>query len=236
MSEMSREEAKQEMYPELYPLLTLQIPKDWEMVTASDGHTTYGVRFYYNYKGKQRGSVQIDYWSETKRDPYQTWFERITDRRYPTLQEAIERIQYTMTVVVRQAHWEDIAFVKDSVHESRLGDRNGIGGETIMALLDRFITLDSLRGATIEDLEAVKGIGSDRAWLIASHLHDNIRHHKLWDPAKGEWVSLYRVPKEVIDQCVRTRTYVTQAIRNKYRLTQREIKERGLVKVRVRDR
>ncbi len=227
MSGISRDEAERRLYPELKPLLTLQLPDDWERVPVHDGHVEYGICLY--YKCNQGDYVEINYFD----DPvvYMTVVYGFEDKNYPTIQEAIERARELMDVVARDVHFVDIATVEKGRYKEQLLDRHGIGRGIISRLTDAFGTLEKLQEASIEDIEAVPGIGSDKAWLISDHLHPDVRHHELWDPTNEEWVELYRVPKEIIDQCVRTRTYLTQTIRNKYRLTQKEIKERGLVKV-----
>jgi len=227
---MRRGEAEHRLYPELQSLLTLQIPDDWERVLVHDGHTVYGVRFY--YRGGERDAVDISFWDNSQ--TYQTWVYGSTDKQYPTLQEAIERARSLMTMVAYDAHWSGIAFVRDTENR-RLLDCVGIGKGTITRLTDVFGTLQKFRNASIDEIEATPGIGPDKAWLITGHLHLNVRYHELWDPSEERWVDLYRVPKEVIDQCVRTRTHLTQTIRNKYRLTHKEIEERGLVKERPRE-
>lgn len=216
------------MYPELQPLLTLQIPDDWERIPIHDGYTVYGVRFY--YRGNQRDHVDVSYFDNPT--VYMTMVYGFEDKQYTTLQEVIERARVLMDVVARGVHFADIATVVKGRYEEQLLDRHGIGRGTISRLVDAFGTLEKLQEASIEEIEAVPGIGSDKAWLISDHLHSSVLYHELWDPTRGEWISLYQVPKEVIDECVRTHTYLTQTIRNRYRLRDREIKERGLVKER----
>jgi len=236
MSTVSRG-VDRKLHPKLEPLLIFELQEGWTRRILLTKTECLGVGF--RYRENRQMSVWMSYmdWSEyglnlQTKPKYQTWFCGSTDKQYETLEEAIERMEYLMPIVERQSHWEDIAFVTNEEHRCKLHERKGIGGETLMALLDRFITLDGLREATIEDIGTAKGIGPDKAWLIADHLHPNVRYHELWDPNEEKWISVYRVPREIIDQCVRTRTYMTQAIRNKYRLQDREIEERGLVKVR----
>ena len=214
------------LHPELEPLLSLQLPDEWERVPIHDGHEVFGVRFY--YRGGQRDAVEISYWNSSQ--TYQTWVYGYTDEKYGTLQEAIARVQYLMPIVARGVHWAEISSVRNEEYGMSLMDLDGIGEGTITLLLDRFGNREGLLTASLEDIEAIKGIGEDKAWLIASHLRHNILYRRLWDPNEEEWVELYQVPAEVIDQCVLTRTYLSQSVRRQYRLPAREIRDRGLVK------
>jgi len=229
MSGISREELERRTRPELHPVLDFQIPDDWVRKYYTRGEEIAEVYFW--YRNSKNDIVGISYWDSSQ--TYQTWMYTWSDEQYSTVQEAIERVKLLMTAVARNAHWSDIASVRNEEYGMSLLDRHGIGKGIVSRLTDAFGTLQKLQEVSIEDIEAAPGIGSDKAWLIISHLHPDVRHHELWDPSEERWVDLYRVPKEVIDQCVRTRTYLTQTIRNKYRLTQKEIKERGLVKVRI---
>ncbi len=228
MSGMRREEAERRLYPELQTLLTLPLPDNWEREPTHDGHIVYGVSFC--YKGSRRDSVDISYWDNTEK--YQTWVYGSTDEQYPTLQEAIDRIQLLMPIVACGVLYSEMASVRNEEYGMRLIDRHGIGRGTITKLMGGFGTLKRLSCATLDEIEEIPGIGANTAWLIGSHLSPNIRHHELWDPSEEQWVDLYQVPEEVMDQCVTTHMYLTQAARNKYQLTKEEIEERGLVKER----
>lgn len=206
---MAGKDGKRQLLPELEPLLSLQLPESWTRRLLSAGGEVWGVGFFYGES--DRVSVDINCWDDAPR--FQTWVYGSTDKRYGTLEEAIKRVQYLMPIVARGVHWSDIASVRNEEYWSSLIDRDGIGQATITLLLDRFGSLKSLREASLEDIEAIKGIGEDKAWLIAGHLHLNVRYHELWDPDKEKWVDLYRVPKEVIDQCVLTATHLSQSVR-----------------------
>ncbi len=220
-----------QLYSELQPLLTLNIPEGWERVLIHDGHIVFGVRFYYT--GKRRDSIDISYWEDSQR--YQTWVYGSTDQQYSTLPEAIERTRLLMRMVEEAVHWLNIANIRSEEYGMRLLDRHGIGRDTITLLATAFRTLQEFLCASIDDLEAISGIGSDKAWLIADHLCPNVRYNKLWDSNEKRWIDFYQVPKWIIEQCVETRTHLTQSTRNKYRMTHGEIKTRGLIKTRERE-
>ncbi len=224
------QETLRPLCPELAPLFSLQLPEGWTRMYLSDGREKYGVGFWYG-KGA-RDSVSIRYWDGSQGPRFLTGLFGSSDRRYEDLEEAIERVQYLMPIVAREVHWSQIASVRNEEYGMSFIERSGIGKATITRLLDRFGNLEGLLEAFLEDIEAIKGIGKDTAWLIASHLHPNVRHHELWDPNGGRWVELYQVPKAIIDQCVLTRTYLKQSVRKRYRIPAREIRDRGLVKER----
>ncbi len=224
------QETLRPLCPELAPLLSLQLPEGWTRRPLSDGRESFGVSF--GYGSGSRDSVSISYWDGTPNLRFQTWVYGHTDKRYDTLEEAIDRAKWLMPIVARGVHWSHIASVRNEEYGMSLIERNGIGKVAITRLLDRFDNLEGLLEASLEDIEAIKGIGEDKAWLIASHLYPNVLYRRLWDPEEEEWIELYQVPKEIIDQCVRTRTYLSESVRRQYRLPVREIRERGLVKER----
>jgi len=225
---MAGKDGKRQLLPELEPLLSFQLPDGWTRRLLSARGEVWGVGFHYG-EG-DRDSVDINCWDDDPR--FQTWVYGSTDKRHDTLEEAVERVQYLMPIVARGVHWSEIASVRNEDYGSSLIDRDGIGDVAITLLLDRFGSLKSLLEASLEDIEAIKGIGEDKAWLIAGHLNQDIQYRKLWDPTEEAWIELYRVPKEVIDHCVLTNTYLTQSVRKQYRIPAKEIRDRGLMKER----
>jgi len=219
---------KRPLHPELEPALSLQLPEGWTRNLMSDGRGVFGVSFRYGTGA--RDSVSISYWDNAPR--FQTWVYGFTDRRYDTLEEAVARAKQLIPIVARGFHYSEIASMRNEDYGMSLIERDGIGKVAITLLLDRFGNLKSLLEASLEDIEAIKGIGEDKAWLIAAHLYHNVLYRRLWDPEEEEWIELYQVPAEVIDQCVRTSTYLTESVRRQYRLPAKEIRDRGLVKER----
>lgn len=217
-----REEVEQRVCPELHPLLSFELPTDWRLSLNRQC-----VKFFYKNNHARDLSLMITHYEGI----YMTWYAGIEDKRFGTLQQAFERLTIFMGPTEIEVRGIELACIRTTQHPGRLIDRDGVGWKTLYALARAYPDDESFRGASLSDLEAVKGIGKDTAWLIGDHLYSNVNYHMLWDGERSEWVSLYPVPKSVLQRCALSLRYLTAKERNKYKLSAKEIKDRGLVKV-----